>query len=189
MTGLRAARPRRPPWAPISNPACGRDRSLYTGSLYTSPCFIDCLLRSRSIHNTPHRLTMGLQPELARHGTFSIVLCIFCQFCVTKLSIASRLTIWRLLMQKKTSHVYSIFSRDPAYVWESLKATFMNGIANKKRYTRWIVSSTKWLSRIFGFLSLRPQFFFQKHYNLKMSIKSICFLKICKQRNKCYTPS
>ena len=105
MTGLRAARPRRPPWAPISNPACGRDRSLYTGSLYTSPCFIDCLLRSRSIHNTPHRLTMGLQPELARHGTFPIVLCIFCQFCVTKLSIASRLTIWRLLMQKKTSHV------------------------------------------------------------------------------------
>ena len=30
---------------------------------------------------------------------------------------------------------------------------------------------------------------FQKHYNLKMSIKSICFLKIYKQWNKCYTPS
>ena len=34
-----------------------------------------------------------------------------------------------------------------------------------------------------------PNFFFQKHYILKMSIKSICFLKIYKQRNQCYTPS
>ena len=31
--------------------------------------------------------------------------------------------------------------------------------------------------------------FFQKHYILKMSIKSICCLKIYNQRNKCYTPS
>ena len=48
-----------------------------------------------------HQRTMGPQPELARHGKFPIVLCIFCQFCVTKLSIASRPTIWRLLMQKQ----------------------------------------------------------------------------------------
>ena len=57
MTGRRAARPRRPPWAPISNPACGRDRCRSSGSLYTSPCLIDCLLRSRSIHTTPRRLS------------------------------------------------------------------------------------------------------------------------------------
>ena len=57
MTGRRAARPRRPPWAPISNPACGSDRCRSSGSLYTSPCLIDCLLRSRSIHTTPRRLS------------------------------------------------------------------------------------------------------------------------------------
>ena len=56
-TGRRAARPRRPPWAPISRPACGRDRCRSSGSLYTSPCPIDCLLRSRSIHTTPRRLS------------------------------------------------------------------------------------------------------------------------------------
>ena len=53
----RAPRQRRPPWAPISNPACGRDRCRSSGSLYTSPCLIDCLLRSRSIHTTPRRLS------------------------------------------------------------------------------------------------------------------------------------
>ena len=57
MTGRRAARPRRPPWAPISNPACGRDRCRSSSSLYTSPCLIDCLLRSRSIHTAPRRLS------------------------------------------------------------------------------------------------------------------------------------
>ena len=56
-TGRRAARPRRPPWAPISKPACGRDRCRSSGSLYTSPCPIGCLLRSRSIHTTPRRLS------------------------------------------------------------------------------------------------------------------------------------
>ena len=56
-TGRRAARPRRPPWAPISKPAWGRDRCRSSGSLYTSPCPIDCLLRSRSIHTTPRRLS------------------------------------------------------------------------------------------------------------------------------------
>ena len=40
--------------------------------------------------------------------------------------------------------------------------------------------------RIFLVFDLK---FFQKHFILKMSIKSICFLKIYKQRNKCYTPS
>ena len=56
-TGRRATRPRRPPRAPISKPACGRDRCRSSGSLYTSPCRIDCLLRSRSIHTTPRRLS------------------------------------------------------------------------------------------------------------------------------------
>ena len=56
-TGRRATRPRRPPWAPISKPACGRDRCRSSGSLYTSPCLIDCLLRSRSIDTTPRRLS------------------------------------------------------------------------------------------------------------------------------------
>ena len=55
MTSDRA--PRRPPWTPISKPACGRDRCRSSGSLYTSPCPIDCLLRSRSIHTTPRRLS------------------------------------------------------------------------------------------------------------------------------------
>ena len=50
-TGRRAARPRRPPWAPISKPACGRDRCRSSGSLYTSPCPIDCLLGTKPIHS------------------------------------------------------------------------------------------------------------------------------------------
>ena len=57
MTGRRAARPRRPPWAPISNPACGRDRCRSSSRLYTRPCLIDRLLRSRSIHTTLRRLS------------------------------------------------------------------------------------------------------------------------------------
>ena len=39
------------------------------------------------------------------------------------------------------------------------------------------------------FLVFDPNFFFKNIIFLKMSIKSICFLKIYKQRNKCYTPS
>ena len=59
---MTADRAPRGPAAPttvalISNPACGRDQCRSSGSLYTSPCPIDCLLRSRSIHTTPRRLS------------------------------------------------------------------------------------------------------------------------------------
>ena len=41
----------------------------------------------------------------------------------------------------------STFSRNPADVWESLKATFINGIANEEDYA--FIRSTKRLSRIY----------------------------------------
>ena len=145
---------------------------------------------------------MGPQPELARHGKFPIVLCIFCQFCVTKLSIASRPTIWRLLMQKKSKSVgqfvrYNQFC-DVMFTRFLAEIRHMFGSLSKPHL--WMELQTK--SGIYvelsalqngylefsDFLVFDPNFF-QKHHILKMSIKSICFLKIYKQRNKCYTPS